>query len=90
VNRHLGLLAHGITVAAESNEDMTGSYAMIDPLGRFFSNVDGRYVYSSPILEVGVTAAFSAVAFNAARFDARGGCYDWGTTRVPLTVSAHS
>lgn len=90
VDRHRGLAAHGITVAAESNEDMTGSYAMIDPLGRFFSNVGGRYVYSPPILEVGVAAAFSAIAFDPARFDARGGRYDWGATRVPLTVSARS
>lgn len=88
VDRHRGLAAHGITVAAESNEDMTGSYAMIDPLGRFFSNVGGRHVYSPPILEVGVAAAFSAIAFDPARFDARGGRYDWGATCVPITVSA--
>ncbi len=90
VDRHRGLTPHGITVAAESNEDMTGSYAMIDPLGRFFSNVGGRYVYSPPILEVGVVAAFGAIAFDPTRFDSRGGRYDWGATRVPLTVSARS
>ncbi len=90
VDRHRRLGAHGITVAAESNEDMTGSYAMIDPLGRFFSNVGGRYIYSPPILDVGVAAAFSAVTFDAARFNARGGRYDWGAARVPLTVSARS
>lgn len=90
VDRHRGVTAHGITVAAESNEDMTGSYAMIDPLGRFFSNVDGRYVYSPPILEVGVASAFSAVTFDARRFEARGGRYDWATKRVPLTVSVRS
>jgi len=90
VDRHRVVSTHGITVAAESNEDMTGSYAMIDPLGRFFSNVGGRYVYSPPILEVGVAAAFSAVAFDPGRFDARGGRYDWGSTRVSLTMSARS
>lgn len=90
VERHGGLKGHGITIADESNDDMTGSYAMIDPLGRFFSNVCGRYVYSSPILEVSVTAAFRAVTFDAARFDARGGRYDWGAPPIPLTVSAHS
>ncbi len=88
VSRHRGLIASGITVVAESNEDMTGSYAMIDPLGRFFSNVGGRYVYSRPILEVGVPTAFSKVAFDAAKFEARGGRYDWGTPSVQLTVSA--
>lgn len=88
VDRHRGLAAHGITVAAESNEDMTGSYAMIDPLGRFFSNVGGRHVYSPPILDVGVVAAFRAITFDPARFDARGGRYDWGNPPVQLTVSS--
>lgn len=90
VDRHRGLVSEGTTVAAESNEDMTGSYAMIDPLGRFFSNVGGRYNYSPPILDIGVAAAFKAIAFDPARFDARGGRYDWGATRVQLTVSARS
>lgn len=88
VDRHRALGAHGITIADESNEDMTGSYAMIDPLGRFFSNVGGRHVYSPPILDVGVAAAFRAVVFDPARFDARGGRYDWGTPTVGLTVPA--
>lgn len=90
VERHRGIAAKGIILADESNEDMTGSYAMIDPLGRFFSNVSGRYVYSPPILEVGVAAAFKSVAFDAKRFDARGGRYDWGTQTVPLTVFTRS
>lgn len=90
VQRHRAVAASGVTIAAESNEDMTGSYAMIDPLGRFFSNVGGRYVYSPPILEVGVAEAFRSIAFDHARFDARGGRYDWASPRVPLTVSARS
>ena len=88
VDRHRHLASHGITVAAESNEDMTGSYAMVDPLGRFFTNVGGRHNYSPSILDVGVAAAFNTIAFDQARFDARGGRYDWGAPRVALTVSA--
>jgi hypothetical protein len=61
---------------------------MIDPLGRFFSNVAGRYVYSPPILDIGVVPAFQAVTFDQRRFDARGGRYDWGKPPVQLTVSA--
>lgn len=87
VARHRHLSELGITIAAESNEEMTGSYAMIDPLGRFFTNVGGRYLYSAPILDVGVDAAFSQVAFDASRFEARGGVYDWGGTAVRLTNS---
>ena len=39
-----------LQIVPENNDAMTGSYVMIDPEGRFFSNVDGTYLYSSPIL----------------------------------------
>ncbi|MCH8823439.1 MAG: radical SAM protein [Planctomycetes bacterium] len=90
VNRHRSLIDNGIKVVAETNEDMTESYAMIDPLGRFFSNVGGRHKYSPrSILEVGVVEAFKQIAFDQAKFEARGGDYDWGTPQiqVPLTIS---
>jgi radical S-adenosyl methionine domain-containing protein 2 len=85
VSRHLRLKDQGIDVVPESNDAMTGSYAMIDPLGRFFSNVGGRHTYSPAILDVGVKAAFSAVRFDPLKFEARGGRYDWSTQFVPLT-----
>jgi radical S-adenosyl methionine domain-containing protein 2 len=85
VDRHQHLRSAGVTLAPETNDDMTGSYAMIDPLGRFFSNVGGRHHYSRPILEVGARAAFGDVAYDAERFARRGGLYDWG---VPLQLSA--
>lgn len=90
VDRHRAFRTRGITIASESNEAMTGSYAMIDPLGRFFSNVGGKHSYSRPILEVGAVAAFSDVIFDHDKFEARGGNYDWGTpqVQVPLTISA--
>jgi radical S-adenosyl methionine domain-containing protein 2 len=77
VHRHRPLETIGITVVPESNTTMTGSYAMVDPLGRFFDNTDGRHRYSSPILEVGVSAAWSQVRFVPARFKERGGLYPW-------------
>lgn len=86
VRRHESLAAEGAMVVPESNHDMTGSYAMIDPLGRFFSNVGGRHSYSPPILEGGVATAFGSIGFDAERFDARGGRYDWGSNSVPLTI----
>ncbi len=52
----------------EDNDDMFNSYLMIDPYGRFFFNVDGTYGYSSPILEVGITAAWKQVQFNHEKF----------------------
>ena len=42
---------------------MTGSYLMIDPEGMFFSNVNRKYKYSNPILQVGVDQAFSEIDF---------------------------
>jgi len=62
---------------AEDNAAMTDSYAMIDPLGRFFGNHAGRYVYSRPILEVGVEDALAEVDFEVQRLVARGGLYVW-------------
>ena len=77
VARHRYLEQFGITVLPESNTHMTGSYAMIDPLGRFFDNTDGQHRYSKPILDVGVEEAWSQVRFIQDRFDERGGLYAW-------------
>ncbi|GMV23974.1 MAG: hypothetical protein AMXMBFR58_00050 [Phycisphaerae bacterium] len=85
VDRHQGLRHRGVVIVPESNEDMTGSYCMVDPLGRFFDNIAGTHRYSRPILEVGVEAAFADIRFHPERFVARGGRYDWGRP-VPLTV----
>lgn len=73
-HRHLG---GKIQIVAEQNKDMKGSYAMVDPAGRFFDNSNGKYIYSDPILEIGVTAAFKQVDISYSKFKARGGEYDW-------------
>ena len=75
VERHRGVESNGIKVVPEGNDLMTGSYVMVDPLGRFFDNTDGRHTYSKPILEVGVVAALSEVRIDALRFRERGGDY---------------
>ena len=77
VNRHQKLAASGILMAPEHNDHMTGSYAMIDPLGRFFSNATGRHIYSHRILDVGVDVAFNEIPFFQDRFEGRGGLYEW-------------
>jgi radical S-adenosyl methionine domain-containing protein 2 len=56
---------------------MTESYVMIDPAGRFFDSAQGTYIYSLPILEVGVEEALKQVSINPERFRERGGNYDW-------------
>lgn len=56
----------------EDNQDMTESYLMIDPMGRFFQNIAGGsingYRYSQPILEAGAAAAFAGMRFSAPKF----------------------
>jgi radical S-adenosyl methionine domain-containing protein 2 len=79
VDRHAGVAAMGIELVPESNELMRGSYAMVDPAGRFFDNAGGGHRYGRPILEVGVASAMEDVSVDAERFVARGGRYEWGS-----------
>ncbi len=75
--RHQHLAAEGFAPVAEDNNAMMGSYAMVDPLGRFFGNATGEHVYSDPILEIGVAAALAQVGFSQPKFEERGGRYAW-------------
>ncbi|MFO0750343.1 MAG: viperin family antiviral radical SAM protein [Myxococcota bacterium] len=77
VARHAPLAAEGLQPVAEDNDAMTDSYAMIDPLGRFYGNTAGIHRVSPPILEVGVAAGLSAVGYDPAKFSARGGRWSW-------------
>ena len=77
VQRHADL-AGELMLAPEDNDAMLGSYLMVDPLGRFFTNADGSYAYSAPIWEVGWDQALKEVQVSEAKFIHRGGLYDWG------------
>ena len=68
---------HGIRVVPESNDLMTGSYAMVDPAGRFFDNTAGTHNYSRSIIDVGADAAFREVSVDRGKFMARDRLYDW-------------
>ena len=69
----------GVEVVVEDNEAMDGSYAMVDPNGRFYQRVDGRYRRSAPIHEVGAMAAWEMVGgYDSQRFLDRGGDYEPG------------
>lgn len=88
--RHQQIRAAGIELVPEDNEDMAGSYAMVDPAGRFFDNTSGSYHYSRPVLAVGVEAAWSDIRFEIERFTERGGRYNWRepatATLIPLRI----
>ena len=68
---------YGITVVPESNDQMTGSYVMVDPAGRFFDNVAGFHTYSRFITEVGVEEALKDVSVDLNKFLSRNGLYAW-------------
>jgi radical S-adenosyl methionine domain-containing protein 2 len=70
----------GEILVPERNEVMKGSYAMVDPAGRFFENSTGALQYSQPILTVGVKEAYRQSHPSAQKFFDRGGVYDWDNT----------
>jgi radical S-adenosyl methionine domain-containing protein 2 len=63
---------HKEIMRVEDNDEMSESYIMIDPIGRFFQNQPASsnkgYVYSSEILEVGVKAALNQINFSSDKF----------------------
>lgn len=65
------------TIIPESNEEIKGSYVMVDPAGRFFDNELGVHNYSKPILQVGVEDALKFVNYDYSKFIKRKGIYDW-------------
>jgi radical S-adenosyl methionine domain-containing protein 2 len=76
LNNHEGL--QGFTsIIPEANTQMKGSYAMVDPAGRFYDNTTGKHNYSRPILEIGSRLAIQQVNYDFPRFVSRGGIYDW-------------
>lgn len=60
-------------ISSEDNDEMTDSYLMIDPVGRFFQNSSfgEEYNYSRPIVEIGIDEALKEIEFNAQKFHKR-------------------
>jgi radical S-adenosyl methionine domain-containing protein 2 len=84
VSRHQRVRDYGIHVVPEDNDAMTGSYAMVDPAGRFFDDVDpGGHTYSDPILDVGVARAVAQIRVSREKFLARGGLYGNPAAQLP-------
>ena len=87
VDRHAWIADEGIQFVPESNELMRGSYAMMDALGRFYSNSEGGHAYGVSILEVGVREAWRQNCFFEDRFHDRGGVYEWGSGKATLPIA---
>lgn len=65
------------SIIPENNDYMKGSYAMVDPAGRFFDNTMGFHRYSKPIIEVGCVLAIKEMDYSFSKFVKRGGIYKW-------------
>lgn len=78
IDNHNGL--RDITsIVPENNDQMTGSYAMVDPAGRFYDNTTGEHKYSKPILDIGARLAIQQMSYDFSKFVSRGGIYNWTT-----------
>ena len=88
VDRHAWVADHGIQFVPESNDLMRGSYAMLDAIGRFYTNVDGGHSYGPSIIDVGVERAWTENRFLEDRFIDRGGLYEWGSGSIKLPMAS--
>lgn len=75
--KHNHLKNQGIKIVIENNDAMKGSYAMVDPAGRFYDNLNGTHNYSEPIVKIGANKAIQQVNYSFDKFQKRGGIYDW-------------
>jgi len=80
--RHRRILRdfEGTKIVGEDNDDMLGTYAMIDPQGMVYTNLHGRYCYSDQsAMEIGFSSAWAQVmdGFSTIRFESRGGKWNW-------------
>ena len=78
MERHHPLKERDVQVVGESNDDMTSSYLMVAPDGKFYQNTDGAYIHSDPINEVGFEKAMEQTGFDYSKFVKRGGKYTVG------------
>ncbi len=70
----------GTQIVSEDNEDMLGTYAMIDPQGMVYTNLHGCYHYSKKsAVEIGFSASWAQVmdGFSDIGFESRGGNWEW-------------
>lgn len=64
-------------MVVEDNNLMTGSYLLIDPLGRLFENSLGSHSYSNSLIEDSFENCYNQLQFNEKTFIERGGIYNF-------------
>lgn len=65
------------SMVVETNDLMTGSYLLVDPLGRLFENTQGEHTYSSSLINNSVEDCLSQITLRESKFIERGGIYKW-------------
>lgn len=76
-NTFLSNHKHQNSLVPENNEAMTGSYLLIDPLGRLFENSSGSHTYSDSLITNDIDTCLSQIKLNRDMFIKRGGIYEW-------------
>lgn len=84
IDRHQFTI-NDVVIVPENNDQMKGSYVMVDPAGRFFDNSTGTHIYSKPILNFGCKVSISEMKYDFNKFEERGGLYEW---KKPIIKSA--
>lgn len=64
-------------MVVETNDLMTSSYLLIDPLGRLFEDTKGIHTYSDSLLDHSMEHCLSQINLNMDMFIKRGGIYEW-------------
>lgn len=64
-------------MVVETNELMTGSYLLIDPLGRFYENWGADTRKSDSLVTHSVEHCLNQISLDRDKFIARGGIYNW-------------
>jgi radical S-adenosyl methionine domain-containing protein 2 len=72
-------------IVPETNSQIKGSYAMVDPAGRFFDNSCGIHRYSRSIIEIGTKKALEEVKYDYCKFLLRNGLYNWEINKFDKT-----
>lgn len=71
------VIKHHISLKAIDNRDMPGDYILIDPLGRLIDTTSNKYLYSEPVLKIGLDQALKQINVDINKFIRRGGIYKW-------------
>ena len=70
------ILSSGEPPVFEDNEDMKGSYWMIDPDGNFFENTQG-FLRHIPLDPENIFSSLESLPVSPLKFHARGGRWGW-------------